>query len=445
LGQLGKRGRTNASEPPEETAGPAPLDVTSGGADGGIGARPPIGSHGRVSIGQVFAIREARYLYAAYTLSLIGDQLAKVALAVLVYSRTHSPILTAVTYAISYLPWILGGPVLSSYADRWPRRTVLIASDLLRASLVAMLAIPGLPLPVLLGLLFLATMLAPSFESARSAIWPEILEGELYILGNAVVTTTYQIGQVLSFAIGGALVALISPRGVLGIDAATFATSGLLVAIGVLHRPVSANRERRSVWSETRAGLRLVFGSRRLRSIVLLVWGTAGSCFAWEGIVVPWSHELHSGAKGVGFMLAAAPVGTLLGSILLGRLVRPATRDRLMLPFALLAPLALVPIALIDQIGLALVPLALTGFLMAFNIPLNGIFVQAVPAEFRGRAFGIAQSGLQASQGIGVLIAGALADQWAPSTVITCFGIAGFLLVAAITTHAPLFRGGGEV
>jgi len=48
---------------------------------------------------------------------------------VLVYQRTDSPLLSAITFAISYLPWLLGGPLLSTLADRFPRHRVLIATD----------------------------------------------------------------------------------------------------------------------------------------------------------------------------------------------------------------------------------------------------------------------------------------------------------------------------
>ena len=83
------------------------------------------------------------------------------ALTVLVYQRTESPLLAAITFAIGHLPWLLGGPLLSTLADRLPRHRVLIATDAARAVLVALLAIPGTPLPVLLGLLFLIALCAP--------------------------------------------------------------------------------------------------------------------------------------------------------------------------------------------------------------------------------------------------------------------------------------------
>lgn len=400
------------------------------------------GDNRRITIAEVFRPREARFLYAAFTLSLIGDQLAKVALAILVFSRTGSPWLTAVTYAIGYLPWIVGGPLLASYADRLPRRTVLIASDLIRAGAVALMTVPRLPLGVLLALLLASSMLAPPFESARSATWPEILAGEVYVVGNAVVSTTLQLGQIFGFAVGGTLVGLMTARGALGVDAVTFLASALCVAIGVHRRPATRPPDAESsVWAETRAGMRLVLGTPSLRAMVLLVWVASGTCFGWEGVVAPWSAELRgSTSLAVGLLLAAASFGTFVGSVVLGRLVRPVTRNRLMMPFAVLAPLMLVPTAWVHSLWLALLPLALTGFFVAFNIPLNGLFVRAVPGDMRGRAFGVAQSGLQAAQGVGVLLVGAASVAFAPSTVIAASGAIGVALVGWIVLRYPLIR-----
>jgi len=71
----------------------------------------------RSSYREVFAIGEFRALWSAQVLSFAGDQFAQVAIAILVYGRTHSPFLTALAYALTYLPPIAGGPLLSGLAD----------------------------------------------------------------------------------------------------------------------------------------------------------------------------------------------------------------------------------------------------------------------------------------------------------------------------------------
>lgn len=123
----------------------------------------------------MFAEREFRALWFSQAVSVTGDRLALVALALLVYQRTGSALLTAAAYAAGFVPWVAGGLVLARLADRLPRRGVMAGCDVIRAGLVAVMTLPGEPVAALVILLFAATSLAPLFEAARAAITPEIL------------------------------------------------------------------------------------------------------------------------------------------------------------------------------------------------------------------------------------------------------------------------------
>src|SRR5436305_1746028 len=81
----------------------------------------------------------------------------------LVYDRTESPLVTATVYAMSFLPWVAGGPVLAGLADRYPRRTVMVICDVGRALLVGLMLLPGMPILALCVLLFCAELLASPF------------------------------------------------------------------------------------------------------------------------------------------------------------------------------------------------------------------------------------------------------------------------------------------
>ena len=121
--------------------------------------------------GGPFTYREFRALWLARGLSLLGDQLARVAIAVLVYDRTNSPALTAITYALTFLPY-LAGPLLAGIGDRRSRRGVIVTLDLARALIVAIMALPGRPLALVVGLLVVATAASPLYDASRSAMLP---------------------------------------------------------------------------------------------------------------------------------------------------------------------------------------------------------------------------------------------------------------------------------
>ena len=156
----------------------------------------------RTTFREVFAVAEFRALWLAQLLSVVGDQLARVALTVLVYDRTRSALLAAVTFVVSIVPTFIGGMTLAWLADRYPRRRVMIACDLIRAVLVLVMAIPGMPLAAMVALLFAVTLAGAPFTSARAAIFPDVLTGDRYVMGTAVTLTTYQFAQVIGFAGG---------------------------------------------------------------------------------------------------------------------------------------------------------------------------------------------------------------------------------------------------
>ena len=189
----------------------------------------PVGIARPATYREVFAVPEFRPLFGTFLLSTAGDELARVALTVLVYERTSSPLLSALTFAISHFPWLIGGPFLSTLADRLPRHRVLIATDVVRALVLGLMAIPGMPLLLLLVLLLFVSLCAPPFESARSALMADVLDGDRYAVATSLTTVTLQVAQVAGFLAGGALVAL-HPSLALGIDAATFAISALWLA-----------------------------------------------------------------------------------------------------------------------------------------------------------------------------------------------------------------------
>jgi len=120
----------------------------------------------------VFAEREFRWLWTAGVQSLLGDQLARVALSVLVFERTNSTLLTAAVYALTFLPAFFGGLLLGGLADRYPRRRVLIGCDVVRAVLLAAMALPGTSLLAVSGLLTPPHWWVPRSRPPNQRCWP---------------------------------------------------------------------------------------------------------------------------------------------------------------------------------------------------------------------------------------------------------------------------------
>jgi MFS family permease len=386
---------------------------------------------------EVLAVKEFRALYAAHVTSLLGDQAAKVALAILVLERSDSPLLAALAYAVGYLPWIVGGPILSPLADRRPRREVMVRCDLVRAAAIGAMALPGVPLWLLFLLLLGASLLMPPFEAARAATMPDVLTGDRYVVASSLSNITNQLCQVAGFVLGGAAVVALQPRGALAVDAASFLLSALFIARGVKHRPAVERDARVTLRRDMAEGARVVFTTPVLRSILLLAWSGAAFAMVPEGLAVTYARRLGEGAMATGFLTAAIPAGLVVGALLIGRLMGPRQRIRWMRPLAAASFVPLILTVLHPPVWGAVLLWALSGVGLAYQLPANATFMLAVPTEARGRAFGLAQTGIQAFQGISIAGAGALALVLEPHQVIALAGLGGLGCVLALGVGWP--------
>jgi MFS family permease len=410
--------------------------------DGRQRAAPPAAAARRTTFAEVFGVAEFRALWLAQVLSVAGDQLARVALTLLVFEQTRSSLLAAITFAASVVPVFIGGFTLAGLADRWPRRRVMMACDLGSALLVGLMALPAMPIAARIGLLVLVTMISAPFISARAALYPDILDGDRYVLGTAVTLTTIQFAQVLGFALGGAVVAFVGARAALLADAATFVLSAVIVRLWVRARPAARTirppgglaTEQAHSAAGLSAGLRLVFGTPALLFPMLLGWLAAFYNIP-EGVAAPLAHSLGGSDVAVGLILAAGAFGAAAGAVLFSRLARPEQRLRWMGPLAVASCAVLGLFVFHPALPWALLVLTISGLCASYQLPANAAFVQGVPTEQRSQAFGIAQGGMSLGQGAAMILAGAAAEQLSPS-LVTAVGaaigaVAAFVIVLA--------------
>jgi MFS family permease len=390
---------------------------------------------GKVTYGQVFGVGTFRSVWLAQALSYIGDQLAQVALAVLVYNATHSPLKTGIAYALTYLPPIMGGPVLSALTDPLPRRRVMIFCDVARAGILGLMAVRPLPFAALCALIFLSVLLGTPFTAARAALLSEVLPGDMYVVGSAINNITHQITQMMGFLAGSAIIFIVGTRQALAVDAVTFALSAIIVVAGVHARPAprADDRKRESLWQIARQGGRLVLGDRTLRPLVCFAW-LCGFYVLPEGLAAPYAKTFGDSPFIVGLLMSATPTGMVLGAFAYSRFVRPDNRLRLMGWMAMLACAPLIGSGLRPPLWAVVVLWALSGVGCAYQVAANAAFVAAVPASDRGQAFGLAQSGILASQGIGILAGGALAQVLDPEQVVALAGTAGLAVTIMLAT-----------
>lgn len=408
---------------------------------------PPRVPRARGGYRGLLSSREYLGLLISRLLSLVGDQLARVALTVLVFERTGSPLLSAITYAATFLPVVLGGPLLGGLADRLPRRRLLIAADLLRATLFALMALPGIPLWVMLGLVLVASTVEAPWAAARAPLMRDILiDDDGYQLGSGLDETIDQSGQIVGFAAAGALLVVFSPSTALLLDAATFLASALVVRLLVHERPAvdlsprphrgrALGRRMTHALTDARLGLHAAMAGACRRPL-LLTWAGISCSIAPEALATPWAHSLGAGPAGIGLLFAAGPAGNVIGLLIVGR-VAAARAQRLMLPLTLLTLVPLVLCFAGPPLPVALALVALSGVGSSYSLLARVAFIRRLGVRHRGRAFSIAAAGVTAGQGVGIAGAGLAAAWYGPAAAVGTFGVLGLVLVAVALVASP--------
>lgn len=388
-------------------------------------AAPPA----RVTFGEVFGIAEFRALWFAELLSIAGDQLARVALSILVFTGTGSATLTGLTYALTFAPSLVGGIFLTGFADRFPRRTVMVAVDIVRAALIACVAIPDMPFWAMCVLVGGVSLLNPPFKASQLALLPQVLEGDRFVVGMGIRSMTVQSAQLVGFAGGGALMLAVDPHLALLIDAATFLLSATFVRYGLKQRPAAATGEQRKrFFAMISRGGRVAFRDSALTALMLFTW-LMGLLPVYEGIAAPYVAAAGGGSAAIGLLLAADPVGSVIGTFIYTRWVPARVRPRLIGLMSLLCaiPLLLCLLQPGPWVSIALFVVS-GGFGTVALLQATASLTLAVPDETRAQTMGLSNTGLTTMLGISPLIGGVLADQTTPQTTVGIFGLAGIVL-----------------
>lgn len=394
------------------------------------------------TFGQVFAEPRFRVLFASQTLLVAGDTVKMLAFSVLVYAHTGSPGLSAMAYLSGFLPEVVGGIFLLSIADRMRPRALMIAGDLLRAATCVALAVAGLPVWAALALVFVTGVPRPVFSAARAAMLPEVLAGDAFVLGRAALGMVAAGAQIAGFAAGGLVLAATGPERALLVTAALSLLSAVAERLGLPDTPPRAGAGGAGTGT-VRTTLRVnreLLADRRVRGL-LLAGGLPMLVFVGaEAVFVPYLTELGS-PSGAGLVLAATAAGMGLGNLVVGRFVSPAGRERLVFPLMLLSGVPLVAFAARPGVAVAAVLAAAGCACLAYNLGLQRPFVDAVPPDRLGQAYGLQNSGVMTAQAVGAMLVGALAEAVPTHHAIAWAGVAA--IGCALTLRATVLGGLG--
>lgn len=317
----------------------------------------------------------------------------------------------------------------------------MIVADCARALLLLVMAIPGVPLVGLWGLLFVVRLLDAPFSSAYLSTMSVVLPGKRLVKGSAVTQIVNHVSYTVGYGAGGLIVALTGLSLVLVFNAATFVLSGVAILLGVLARPATAASTGASHgWLDsTRVATRYIAARPQLLLTMLFTLPIAAT-LAVETLAAPYAAQIGNGAVVAGLVMGAGPAGIVIGLGLLPMLIPDQrTRHLVVLSITCCAPLTL--FGLVPGPAIAVVLIVISGAALYFWIPLAADYTQAVPDTMRGQAVGLLITAMKVTQGVAILLFGLVAQLAAPSTVIAVSGtvgaiVAGVLSVAWIRTSS---------
>lgn len=397
-------------------------------------------------------IRSRRYfpLWLGQLISNVGDTLHYIALVVLVFQLTGRGVAIAGLVAAEIVPVLLLGPVAGVIIDRFSRKRVLIAADLIRAVLTLSLVWPQ---GVWHAYLVAAALAAGGafFNPAVQAVIPVLTTSEQRLAANSVSWSTGRLVQILSAAVAGGLIGLLGTRPAFALNAASFVASAALIATLAIppHAGEVGPAFRRGVrgyagdaWEGLRYAIHDRFVSRLLlvQSLASLATGATSAL-----LIVLAERRLHLPASGFAWLIAAIGVGALLGPLIPNMFATSYHDARWLFVPYIIRGVGDVLLAVVSALPLALIILFVYGLNTSTGIVVfNSTIQDAIPDSMRGRTFTLLDTGWNAMRLLSLALGGLVVDAigiralyWAGGGLLAAAGLLGLTLLGGTVTARP--------
>lgn len=385
-----------------------------------------------------------RLLFLASVGSGLGTRLAVLALMVDVWNRTHSGKWIAALLVADFVPIIVIGLLLGALLDRFSRRRLMIASDLLRCAVFGVLPFAS-SATMVVALAGVAGFATGFFRPAVYAGLPNLISDEDLPHANGLFQAAENLTWMLGPLVGGALLSFTGPDAAYWFNAVTFLVSALLIA-GIAERLLQSEKAlSEGHWRDLAEGFRLAVRSRALLTVLVgwsLVMLAVGNSDVAEVELARVAFD--SGNFGLGLLMAAAGLGLMVGSLMAARVtVRRGVAGVYGGSIALMAA-GLGATAVSPTVWLGAVFMVGVGLGNGFALVANSLLVQrGAPDQLRGRAFTLAMSITYSALFVGMIAGGFISDAigaraaWGIAAAVTAVaGLAAFALARGIPSVA---------
>lgn len=374
--------------------------------------------------------REYRRLWIGQTVSVVGDKVNQIAMAVMVYKLTGSLLQMGVLLGITMLPAALFGIFAGAYVDRWHRGRTMFVSDMLRAGLVLVI-----PLVVPLGITwayliaFLVAGVSLFFEPAKLSLIPELVPAESLMAANSLDSASVAGAELFGLALGGLTVAGLSYAGAFAFDAATYVVSACFVALIARNAGRAPDRAspNRDLLGEVREGLWYIWRAPVLRDLVgvysfAVLGGAASITLSYLLALKTYEHAGPVESVRLALIDTAITVGLLVGSLLIARSGSRGTGTKFLSGLVLFG-IAFASLALVPSMWFAIPVMLIAGVAnMRFQIPMATLLQQQTRDSLRGRVFAARVTIVRVFTVVGLVGAGAAAERLGIPLVVGAVG-----------------------
>ncbi|TMF58795.1 MAG: MFS transporter [Chloroflexi bacterium] len=375
--------------------------------------------------------RDFRLLWTGQTVSSFGDNVQNVAMPFQLLALGATPLQLGIAVAIDTAASIAFLLVGGAIADRVPRRTLIIASDVLGGCVVGIVALLSATRQLRIEHVYVAAVALGAADAflrpAYTAIIADLVPGDVLRAGNAARLLGRSLARIAGPTVGGLAVAFGGPALAFGINALTFVFSFATLMLATPVRRILASTT--SLIRDIREGFGYVFSVRCIWTTITYFMLVNVAYVGQSGVMTPLlvRDVLSGNAETFGVLISAYGVGTIVASVVVAQLTirRPG---RLLFAFELLAAICVLAIGLVPILPAVVVFMALTGVGLASSTVIWEAMLQRhVPENLLGRVASIDLLGNSLINPIGPLAAAALVGSIGAAGA---FAVAGAYAVA---------------
>ncbi len=368
------------------TEGATAADPTPGSADLPAARRP--------STFSVFRKRDFRLLWSAQLVSTIGTALTDLAAGILVFRVTGSAAAVGLMFVATSVPTLLIGLVAGVFVDRYDRRKIMIAADVLRAAIVVsipfLIGPDGRNLPFLYIAVALVSTISQFFNPANDAVLPEVATDDELAAANSWIMISSFGSTSIGFALSGLLATAFSIEWAFYLDAVTFLFSAaclLFVKVGKIE--AEGDTSVGVVVANLKEGISTLVRTPMLRSLFISGAPVYLSFGLWNVLLLPFAiNALHATEFEYGIQEGMTSVGFVIGSLLMVRFAERFREGSWIVVSTVAMGVSGIFYGFATSIPLAILLVTLSGF---FNAPASVarrvLLQRATPRELRGRVF----------------------------------------------------------